>query len=100
MNGYAVARNEPYWSRAWTIGGTAVGAGVLAIFLDLLGGSAFPQLWLGVLDFVLGLGVAALVLTVTAGHRPVALRIGVGLLVLFVSVFFANLLLVAVPAWA
>jgi len=91
---------EPYWSRAWTIGGTVVGAGALAVLLDLLARPALSVLWLGILDLVLGLGVAALVLAVTAGHRPVALRVGVGLLVLFVMVFLANLLLVAIPAWA
>jgi len=99
MNGYAVARKEPYWSRAWTVGGTILGVGTLAVLIDLLSGSAFPQLWLGILDLALGVGVAASVLAVTGAHRPVVFRVGVGLLVLFVLVFLANLLLVANPAW-
>ena len=98
MNGYAVARYEPYWSRAWTIGGAAVAAGSIAVLLDLLAGAAFPQLWLGFLDLFLGVGIAALVVAVTADHRPVALRVGAGLLVLFALVFVANLLLLVLPA--
>jgi len=98
MNGYAVARNEPYWSRAWTIGGTFVGAGTVAVLLDLLARPTGSPLWLGLLDLALGVGVATSVLAVTSRHRPLVFRAGVGMVVLFVLVFLANLVLLAFPA--
>jgi len=97
MNGYAVARNGPYWSRAWTIGGTFVGAGALAVLLDLVARPAGSPLWLGVLDLALGFGVATSVLAVTGKHRPVVFRAGVGMLVLFVLVFLLNVVLLSLP---
>jgi len=99
MNGFEAGRREPYWSRAWTIGGAIVGAGALAVLLDLVVGSASSHLWLGLLDLALGISVAASVLAVTGAHRPFVFRAGLGLLVLFVLVFLANLILASLPAW-
>jgi len=70
------------------------------MLLDLLVATGASYLWLGLLDLALGVGVAASVVAVTGGHRPLVVRAGVGLLALFILVFAANLILVSVPGWA
>jgi len=96
MNAHSATQQRPFWVRAWTIGVVFVGLGALSALLDLLSGGTFPYVWIGVLDFILGIGVAASVLAVTAAHRPTTFRVGAGLLVVFVLVFLANLVLLAV----
>ena len=91
MNNNVTTRHGPYWGRAWTIGASFVGLGSVSVVLDLLNGGTFPLVWLGLVDLVLGIGVAATVLAVTGAHRPTTFRAGAGLLVLFVLVFLANL---------
>ncbi len=98
MNLTAQSRTGPFWARAWTLSGIFVGAGALAVALDLAAGSVTPRLWWGLSDLGLGVAVAGVVLAVTGGHRPVLFRVGIGLLVLFVALFLGNLLLLALSS--
>jgi hypothetical protein len=96
MNGYASPRPYAHPVRTWAVAFLFVAVGFLVFFADLLGWPAAPYLWLGVLELAFGVSLMSLVFVVARAHNPVALRMGLGLLALFLTLFVANLALWAI----
>jgi len=94
MNGYALPRPYAHPVRTWAFAFLFVAAGFLGFVGNIVDWPSAPYLGLGVVELALGAILMSLVFVVAKAHNPLALRVGVGLLTVFVMLFLVNAALI------